>query len=421
MIRRLRLKFIVITMIIVTVMMTMLLISQFNFTTGSLTQINMKALEDASREFLEGPPLPEPVIPEHEMPDPGRRNFEKPDFRKPGAEHPCFVLFMDSQGNLDARGGAYYDLSNQAALLDIYQQAAEREKSTGILWDYELRFLRAEGPAQSYYVFTDVSSEVETMKQMARNSILIWILGFFCFLGLSIFLANWAVRPVEQAWEQQRRFVADASHELKTPLTVILTNAELLREVSGDGKQQQFSDSIITMARQMRALVESMLQLARADSGETAGERERVDCSALLEQTLLPFEPMYYEAGLNLEITIQPGIILTCNTAQLRQVAEILLDNALKYASPGGTVRVNLESRGSQCCLSVASPGQTLSHTQCRDIFKRFYRADPARRRTGSYGLGLAIAERMVSDHRGRIWAEGRDGINTFYVNLPVG
>ena len=420
MIKRLRVKFICITMVIVTTMMTILLISQFNITTGSLAQINIKALEEAARTFRAGPPLPEQLIPDEDRPPPGRRDSEKPDFQKPGAEHPCFILFMDGQGNLTATGGSYYDLSNQEALLDIFQQADSREKSTGILWDYELRFLRAGTTAQRYYVFTDVSGEVETMKEMARNGVLIWNLGFLCFLGLSIFLANWAIRPVERAWEQQRQFVADASHELKTPLTVILTNAEMLREVAEDPRQQQLSDSVVTMSRQMRGLVESLLQLARADSGETAGERERVDCSALLEQTLLPFEPVYFEAGLTLEITIEPGIMLTCNTDQLRQVAEILLDNARKYATPGGTVRVKLETRGSQCCLSVASPGQTLTHAQCRDIFKRFYRADPARRRTGSYGLGLAIAEGIVANHRGRIWAEGKDGINTFYVNLPV-
>ena len=424
MIKRLRLKFICITMAILTVMMTVLLVSQLNSTGRSMMQINMKALEDVSREYQTVLPVLEEKAetekPEAEKPEREKEKSEKPDFMKPEGEHPCFVLQMDSSGVLTANGSGYYDLSDQATLLELYQRAEERERTAGVLWDYQLQFLRTGSPERPVYAFTDISSELETLEEMTRNGLLIWNLGFVCFLFLSVVLANWAIRPVEQAWEQQRQFVADASHELKTPLTVILTNAELLREQAENAEQQRFSDSIVTMSNQMRGLVESMLQLARADSGQTKAERERMDFSTLLEQTLLPFEPVFFEAGLILESQIRPGILLTGNADQLRRVAEILLDNALKYASLGGTVRLKLESRGSHCCLSVASPGETLTSRQCRDIFKRFYRVDPARRSNGSYGLGLAIAEQVVSDHRGKIWAEGRDGINTFYVNLPM-
>ena len=414
MIKRLRIKFICITMVIVTVMMSALLIGQVNSTRESLIQRNMKALEDATWEYRQ-------LLPDNREPGREKSQPDKPNFIKPERDTPCFILYLDSAGSLIAAGSGYYDLSDQALLLDVYQRAADRDRSVGALWNYKLQFLRTEAQGQLIYAFTDISGDVETMGEMTRNSMTIWILGFLGFLILSIFLANWAIRPVERAWEQQRQFVADASHELKTPLTVILTNAEMLGEMVQSDEQRQFSDSIVTMSHQMRGLVENMLQLARADSGLTSGEWTRVDCSALLEQTILPFESMYFEAGLTLEIDIQPGIMLTCNTVQLRRVAEILLDNALKYATPGGTVRVKLESKGHHCCLSVASPGETLTQRQCRDIFKRFYRVDPARHRNGSYGLGLAIAERVVADHRGKIWAEGKDGINTFYVNLPVG
>ena len=411
MIKRLRIKFICITMVILTVMMSLLLTSQFKFTWNGLAEINLEALEAAARDYLTEPDKPEAEGPEKP---------EKAEFAKPGAVHPCFVLELDSSGNLTAVGSAYFDLTDQEALLDIYRRAADKGETTGLLWGYELRYLRVEHRDTQYFVFTDVSGEMETMGEMARNTLIIWCLGFVCFLALSIFLANWAIRPVERAWEQQRQFVADVSHELKTPLTVILTNAEMLRETARSDEQKKFSDSIVTMSGQMRGLVENMLQLARADSGQTAGEREKLDWSVLLEQTILSFEPLYFEAGLTLESCIRPDVTLMGNAVQLQRVAEVLLDNAMKYSAPGGSVQVKLETRGCQCCLSVASTGQTLTPDQCRDIFKRFYRLDPARRRNGSYGLGLAIAERVVSDHRGRIWAEGRDGVNTFYVNLPL-
>ena len=121
-----------------------------------------------------------------------------------------------------------------------------------------------------------------------------------------------------------------------------------------------------------------------------------------------------------LESDIEPGISVLGSEAQLVQVAEILLDNARKYSAPGGVVTLSLRTQGRQAVLAVASPGVTLTAQQCRDIFRRFYRVDKARSRDGSYGLGLAIAERIVSDHRGRIWAEGKEGTNTFFAALPL-
>ena len=394
MIRRLRVKFICITMAIVTVMLTLLLATQYGSTRSSLERTSLNALENAARAPM--------------------------DAVRPGfTEQPCFVLAPDPRG-LRVSGSGYYDLSDTETLLTIYQAAAEDGGSSGVLAEYSLRWLRNDGGRELRYAFTDISGEIQTLRALLRSSVLIGALGFCIFLVLTVLLAHWATRPVEQAWQQQRQFVADASHELKTPLTVILTNAELLREGVGDEKQRQFSDSIVTMSHQMRGLVEGMLQLARADCGQTAGERERVDFSGLVEEILLPFEPLYFETGLTLESSVQPGVTMTGCASQLRQVVEILLDNAMKYSTPGGTVRLELSRQGHQCCLTVTSPGEALTAAQCRDIFKRFFRVDPARSRSGSYGLGLSIARRIVDDHRGKIRAEGREKHNVFYVNFPI-
>lgn len=400
MIRHLRIKFVCITMTIVTVMMALMLTTQYRTTQDGLEQISLAALESAAQN---------------------PRGAFRPGFDQREADQPCFSLSLNAWGQLMSEGDGYYDLSDEALMVAIYNAAVADGQSSGVLADYGLRYYRAESMLELRYVFTEILSEQQTLNRLLRSSILIGVMGFFGFLVLSILLANWAIRPVEKAWDQQRQFVADASHELKTPLTVILTNAELLREPGCDQAQrQQFADSILTMSHQMRGLVESMLHLARADNGQTAAERAAVDWSRVLEEAVLPFEPLYFEQGLILDSSIQPGLRVMGNEAQLRQVVEILLDNGQKYATPGGTVRLTLSSHGHQCTLAVASPGQTLTAQQCRDIFERFYRIDQARSRNGSYGLGLAIAQRIISDHRGRIWAEGSEGINTFYVTLPI-
>ena len=148
---------------------------------------------------------------------------------------------------------------------------------------------------------------------------------------------------------------------------------------------------------------------------------EPVDLSRLVREAMLPFEPVFFERGLTLDSDIAEGVTVQGSPGHLRQVVEILLDNARKYAEGQGTVSVRLERSGVRSCiLSVADPGQAISREDLENIFKRFYRVDTARSRDGSYGLGLAIAEGIVQSHRGKIWAESSSGVNTFFVRLPV-
>lgn len=188
-------------------------------------------------------------------------------------------------------------------------------------------------------IFADISSEQQTLQGLVRSSLLIGGGSLLALIGLAILLARWAVRPVETAWRQQKQFVADASHELKTPLTVILTNTELLQSPDYDEAQkQQFTDGIRTMAQQMRALVERLLELARAENARPQAAFAPVCLSEVAETSALLFEAALYERGLTLETQVEPELTVSGDERQLGQLVEILLDNARKYAS-GGTVR----------------------------------------------------------------------------------
>lgn len=397
MIRKLQIKIVCVTMVLVTLMLTLMLVLQYHATSESLESSSISALQAAAMR---------PMTP------------SRPGFG--GPTQPCFsVAWMP--GGLLATGDDYYDLSDTALLQEIYRAAAATEMDYGVLVEYNLRFLRHESHFELRYVFTDITAEILTLKTFFHNCIFIGVFSFFAFLVLSILLARWITRPVEKAWLQQRQFVADASHELKTPLTVILTNAELLQDSRyGADARGQFAENILAMSHQMRGLVESLLQLARADCGQSKAEANRLNVSCLVEDAVLPFEPVYYEQGLVLESRIAPDLFVSGSEAHLKQVVEILLDNAQKYSTPGGTVQLVLEKQGRSCLLSVSSPGRELTAKECRDIFKRFYRADQARSMNHSYGLGLAIAQRIVDDHRGKIWAESANGVNIFHVSLPL-
>ena len=280
-------------------------------------------------------------------------------------------------------------------------------------------FMYGQTQTKDLALFVDMSGEIATITGLMRTCLLIGGISFLAFLGLSFVLARWAVRPVEVAWNQQRQFVADASHELKTPLTVILTNAELLR-VPGRGPEEQkrLSESILTMSHQMRGLVESLLELARVDNGTAKLSFSELDLSTLVEEGLLPFEPVYFEKELQLESRGAPGLRVRGSESHLQQVLDILLDNAAKYCTPGGAVKVELKRQGSHCVLSVSNPGEEISREDLKNIFKRFYRIDKARTGNHSYGLGLSIAESIVQGHGGKIWAESKAGVNTFFVSL---
>ena len=239
MIKRLRLKFIVINMGIATILLSAILGLVFYFTSANLETESIRMMERiASQPF--------------QMNAPGELGED--------VRLPFFTLQLGPHGELLDASGGYYDLSDDAFLGGLAQAAAASPRRLGVLEEYNLRYYRSDAPMSRFLVFADISSERATLDGLRRTCLLIGGLSFLAFLWVSVLLSKWAVRPVERAWQQQRQFVAAASHELKTPLTVIMTNAELLQDEADEARRSTFSSSILTMSRQMRALIEQMLQ-----------------------------------------------------------------------------------------------------------------------------------------------------------------
>lgn len=401
MIKRLRVKFVCINMTIVTLMLCIIFALVFYFTRMNLEQDCISMMQNIAaspmRQFIPG--------------------GEGSDLNLP-----YFSLELGPNGEVLEAGGGFFDLSDDQVLQQMVLEARKSAEHVGVLKDYNLRYCEIYTPTGHYIVFADMTSEQNTIRSLVKNCALIGGGSFLIFLGLSVLLAFWAVKPVEKAWKQQRQFVADASHELKTPLTVILTNAAILRESEGVLPQSPFAGNILTMSQQMKELIESLLSLARVDNGIPKAERARLDFSTLVEDALLPFEALFYENGLAVETRVEPNLFVSGSEARLRQVVEIFLDNARKYALPHSTVTVALRRVGGRYCqLTVSNPGEPMTKEELSNIFKRFYRRDQAHTRDGSYGLGLPIAEGIVKEHRGRIWAESQGGITSFHVRLHLG
>ena len=397
MIKRLRLKFICINMTIVTMMLIFIMGTVIHFTKINLEQTSIQMMDKLASN------------PMHMFNPNGKMNVGLP----------YFSVHLDLDGNLKDDINGHYILSGEKEVLEIIGKSAEIPGRVGEIPEKNLRFMRIDTPKDQFLIFMDMSHEMETLNTLTRNCILVGLISFFAFLGISIFLANWAVKPVDQAWNQQKQFISDASHELKTPLTVILTNAEFINSPDYDEEgKKQFLKNIQTAGIQMKSLVEGLLELSRIDNGSITYGMDAVDLSILTRNAQFLWEPIFFEHGLTLDAQIDSNICLQASELHLKQLLDILLDNALKYSTPHSTITMCLKEKHSGCELSVQNQGKTISEEDLKNLFKRFYRSDKSRQSSGSYGLGLSIAEGIVKAHHGKIWVESVEGINTFYITF---
>ena len=400
MIKRLRIKFVCVIMVIVMLMLGSILGVVIHFTGQSMEMQSISMM----RTIAASP-------------------FQQGRLGKPSEEVrlPFFTVQISSRGELITASGGYFDLTDREYIQEIVNAALLSDKEIGELDTHDLRYLKSASPMGFTIVFSDTTTEVATLKNLFYSCLGIFFVAMALFLGISILLSRWAIKPVAKAWDQQRQFVADASHELKTPLAVIMANAELmLSDDTSEADRKSFSQNILSMTYQMRSLVENMLEMARVDNGTLKMKFGTVDFSQLVRDAALSFQLLYEEKGLGLRCAVTDGIRLHGSEQHLYQVLDVLLDNALKYSTPNGMVSVDLTQNGHTSTLAVSSPGEPISKDDLKNIFKRFYRTDKARAMNGSYGLGLSIAESIVEAHKGKIWAESQNGYNTFFVQLPI-
>ena len=342
------------------------------------------------------------------------------ELSQPGQEGlPCFVAEVYASGTVRISGNSYYDLTDKAALAEIVTAALTAESGEGVLPAHHLRYLRQEGLLSTRIAFTDSTLEQATLRSLLTGSLLIGLAALAVLFACSYVLSGAVTRPVDRAWAQQKQFLSDASHELKTPLTVILSSADLLRR-SAAPEQEAYIDNIQAESRRMRSLVEDMLTLFRAQKSAGTLPDTTADVSEMAVTAALRFEPVAFEAGHLLEYDIAPGLSARGDGARLGQALAVLLDNAVKYAAPGTPIQLDAARQGSRAVLTVTNRGEDIPADKLPHIFDRFYRADEARTDGSSFGLGLAIAKAIVDAHRGTIRCESGGGVTRFIISLPL-
>lgn len=338
------------------------------------------------------------------------------------AQIPYFSVIVGEDGMVTPWEGGYESFPGQDFLEQMAWLSMAGEEDMGILEGYHLRYLRVSRPTGYMIAFADTSYEDSLRSGVMKYGGLACAGIWLGFLVLSYFFSRWAVKPVEESIRMQKQFVADASHELKTPLTVITANTELLSEqyTGISAEADKWLEHIMQECREMRSLVESLLMLAKNDALTQKKGTFSVFClSDLVMEKVLTFEPVFYQEEKQLEYQLDEEVQMLGDPEQMGQLIKALLDNAVKYSLPKGKTVVKLETAGRRRIrLWVNSQGEAIPEDKRSLIFRRFYRGDSARSSCSGYGLGLAIAAETAGKHRGRIGMEYRDGMNCFYVRL---
>ena len=252
------------------------------------------------------------------------------------------------------------------------------------------------------------SLEAESQRRLLIISLGIGTLALALLFVVSLFLSRFVTKPAEETFKKQKQFISDASHELKTPLSVISVNVDVLSSEIGPNK---YMDYIRSETSRMDGLIHQLLELARMEDASRPLNKTYFDLSEATYQIALPFESTAYEHQITYDLRVQEGMMMYGERESIQQVAAILIDNAFKHTPDEGKVMICLKPMGERIRLEVFNTGEGIAPADLPHVFERFYKSDKARlQKTGSYGLGLAIAQSIVQAHGGTIRAESRIG-----------
>lgn len=345
----------------------------------------------------------EEMPPQPPMEDMGRDRFGEPVPKSLGSIE-FFVIMADQDGKYVASLNND-DITEETAQLYINNIMKDKDRSgmTG-----NLSFCAEQKSNGTIMVLTDRTAEMDMMKKLKRITVFVGLASIILLSAAAYFLSGLIVRPLKVTFEKQKQFISDASHELKTPLTVISANADVL---SGEIGQNKWLNYIQDQADRMNVLVNELLNLTRLENANREFITTEFDLSKAVVNASLPFECHAFESGKNFVLNIEDNIRVVGSEQHIKQMTGIFIDNALKYSKESGTVRVSLLKEDGKTVLSVYNTGNGVRADEVDKLFERFYRSDESRNRsTGGYGLGLAIAKSIIDKHKFKIHVDNQEG-----------
>ena len=310
--------------------------------------------------------------------------------------------------NNDKSGYSDQELGNLALVF------SRKEADSGSVGDLSyVKVMRKKG---IYVAFVNNRIQSSYYSTLLYTIFIFGCIGLVLLLIVSIWLSRWLITPVETAFQKQKQFISNASHELKTPIAIISSNADALERETGESK---WVDYIRTETTRLNCLVSDLLQLATIDSRSDKDMYKKLNFSELVMSIVLPFESVAFEKQVDLNEQIEDNIYVVGDSIKLGQLLVILIDNALNYSEKGGNITIKLVQHRDKKILTVSNTGEEIPISKQELIFERFYRVDEAHtREDGNYGLGLSIAKAITLSHKGKISVTSKNHMTTFKVIL---
>lgn len=393
MLRQLKIKFIAITMILVSIILL------FVFTL--MYQSNVNATYYKSVEDLK-------TISTLDI-----SKFSEPQTNKVLKELqfiPLFIVNIDESGVILSQIKSNISMDDES-FKSIVKIAHESQEDIGTIKSMDIRYYKKHFSLYEKISFIDISRDNNSLDNLFVVFIMTGVMTLIFFFFIILFLSNWALLPVEKTWNQQKQFIADASHELKTPLTVLLANMDILENNKSDTIQSQIKwiQASKQEAKQMKNLIEEMLFLAKSDANRVDNSKTTINVSDTLFSLILSMEVIAFEKNviINYASTIDENLYTVANEKQLMSLLSILLENASKYAYEETSITVKLKREQSKIKFEINNYGPVIPKNDIAHIFERFYRVDKSRNKEhGGYGLGLSIAKKITDENNMKISVE---------------
>ena len=323
-----------------------------------------------------------------------------------------FTVWLDKEEKIDRVNVDSVFSISEAQAQEYAAEAVEKGKERGWLSVYRYKMVHTE--KETEVVFVNGAMHRTMAGRFLLTSFLVLFGSGVIILGLFILLSKRAVKPVAESYEKQKQFITDANHELKTPLTLILSNLEIVEAEIG---QNEWLDDIRIEGERMGMLVNQLVTLSRMDEEQSGLTMERFDLSGAVEDTVSEFQPLAEEREKTLTANIEPSVFYRGEENLIRRLVSILLDNAVKYCDPGGQITLSVSKRRHPV-LVVENTYRDVDQIALEKLFDRFYRADKARTFDGGFGVGLSIARGIARQHHGDISVYKKNGMIGFRVDL---
>lgn len=407
MIKKLRTKFILLTMSSLFVLLFVLV--------GSMNLVNYRAVvkeSDGILVFLSQNKgrFPSPEDEKGEPPLPPQMSPELPH------ETRYFSVLMSTDGRILHTETSKITAVNTATAISYAESACARQTENGFIGRF--RFVRFTEINGIRYTFLDCGRSLDAFRSFMYASIGIALLGLVIVFFVVFFVAGRIIRPFAENYEKQKRFITDAGHEIKTPLTIINANVDVLEMELG---QNECLDDIQLQTKRLTSLTNDLVLLARMEESSTSMPMIEFPISEVIAEAVLPFRTLAQAQEKNVQADVQPMLSAVGNGKAIQQLISVLMDNAVKYTPRGGTITVHFARQGKVLCLLVHNTTETEIDTESLShVFDRFYRMDASRSSSsGGHGIGLSVAKAIVTAHNGKIQASTTDR-HSFLITITL-